>query len=361
MRGPNETISQFAIRTAWYQGAFWSPDNPDGWNITEDELPFLPENHPAVVKAMIVMARMEPLRYARHVLEQHGRAPHFDGVIGPAIAAMVSEPNARCPIPDFAPPPGTSFLYEDPDLQLIVERMQLNAITEQAVGPGSWANCHGQNGIHCMSIRVNPAGMNPRVVPLWRQIMTNVRNMYAGVGLLIKFNDMNNVDMLTGEKFGSTINSDLTFVARSDGWIGLAIVGQRETCGTRIWLKLLASYLGGTTDAQIINQQSTLLAHEIGHNTGMGHTAQGWVMGPSITNGLPVGIWHPNDPATPRMKREFGGVPVKIPGTTPPPPPPPPASTLEDQVRSLQVKADINDIVIANYGKRIAALEARTK
>jgi hypothetical protein len=360
MRRPGETISQFAIRVAWETGHFWGPDNPEGHDITQEDLMTLQPSDPVVVAAMISMSRMEPARYAKHVAEQHGRAPHFDGEIGPAIAAMVSEENARCPIPDFAPPPGTSFLYDDPDLQLIVERMQLDAITEQAIGPGSWQNCHGQNGIHCMSIRVNPANMNPRVVPLWRQIMINVRNMYAGVGLLIKFIDMNNADMLTGEKFTSTINSDLTFVLRSDGWIGLAILAQREACGGRIWLKLLASYLGGTTDAQIINQQSTLLAHEIGHNTGMGHTAQGWVMGPAITNGLPVGIWHPNDPATPRMKREFGGVPVPIPGGTPTPPTPP-ASTLEDQIRALQVKSDINDIVIANYGRRIAALEARTK
>ena len=361
MRNPGESISQFAIRVAWETGHFWSPDNPDGHGVTQEDLPLLRPEDPVVIAAMISMSKMEPGRYAKHVVEQHGRAPHFDGIIGPAIAAMVSEPNGRCPIPDFAPPPGTSFLYDDPDLQQIVERMQSNAIMERAVGPGGWRNCHGENGIHCMSIRVNPDGMSPRVSPLWKQIMTNVRNMYAGVGLLIRFIDMNNVDLLTGQKFTSTINSNLTFVQRSDGWIGLAIVGQREACNSLIWLKLLATYIGGTTAGQIINQQSTLLAHEIGHNTGLGHSAGGWVMGPSITDGLPVGVWPAADPSTQKLKSEFSGVPVPIPGGTPQPPTPPPTSSLETQVRNLQVKADINDIVIANFAKRIAALEARTK
>jgi hypothetical protein len=82
-------------------------------------------------------------------------------------------------------------------------------------------------------------------------------------------------------------------------------------------------------------------------------------MNPSIINGLPTD-WVANDPSTNWLKGQFGGVPVPIPGATPAPPTPP-TSTLEDQVRSLQVKADINDIVIANYGKRIAALEAKAK
>jgi len=109
MRHPGESISQFAIRVAWETGHFWSPENPDGHNVQQEELAFLQPTDSVVIAAMISMSKVEPARYTRHVLEQHGRAPQFDGVIGPAIQAMVSEVNGRCPVPDFAPPPGVSI------------------------------------------------------------------------------------------------------------------------------------------------------------------------------------------------------------------------------------------------------------
>ena len=109
MRKPGETISQFAIRVAWETGHFWSPDNPDGANLKQEDLASLRADDPVVVKAMISMSKMDAGRYTKHVLDQHGRAPQFDGVIGPAIQAMVSEENGRCPVPDFAPPPGVLF------------------------------------------------------------------------------------------------------------------------------------------------------------------------------------------------------------------------------------------------------------
>jgi len=340
-RKPDETISQFAIRTAWETGHFWSPDNLDGLNVRQADLKLLKPDDDVVVRAMISMSRGDTTRYTRAVLDNHGRQPTFDGVIGPAIAEMVIEGN-RCPVPDHAPPPGVVFAFDDPDLQQVVERMQ----AQPAVGSGgNWAGCNGIGQFHCAAMQVNPAGMNPRVVPLWRQVMLNVRQMYAGIGLLWKFIDMDGVDLLTGEQFNGNIQTELSFVSRSDGWIGLAIVTRNEGCSSKIWLKLLNSYVGGSTDIQIINQISTLLAHEGGHNAGLSHS-NGGVMNPSIVTGLPVGIWPESDPSTRTLRTLYGGQPVPIPGGGDTPTPTPPDNSIEKQLFDLRLKDVIQDVTI---------------
>ena len=283
-RKPGETLSQFAIRVAWETGHFWSPDNPEGRNIRQRDLSLLRPEDDVVVKAMMSLSKMDATAYTHAVMDIHRRTPHFDGMIGPAMGTFVQID--RCPVPDFAPPPGVVFSFDDPDLQRVVERMQ----AQPAIGSGgNWAGCNGIGDFHCAAMQVNPAGMNARVIPLWHQIMLNCRAAYAGIGLLWKYIDMDGVDLLTGEQFHGNIQTELSFVSQSSGWIGLAIVTRNEGCSSKIWLKLLSSYLGGNNDAQIINQITTLLVHEGGHNTGLPHT-NGGVMNPSLVRGLPVGI-----------------------------------------------------------------------
>lgn len=331
-----ETISQFAIRTAYEYGYLW--------HVPQSDIHKLKPNDPEVVAAMIAMSKMDGLRYTRHVLKEHGRQPDFDGVIGPAMEAMVLE-GGRCPVPDIAPPPGVFFQFEDPYLQEVALKMQRNA--EMAIGRGgNWPGCHGIGDFHCAAMRVNPEGMNPRVKPLWKQIMINVRKMYAGIGLLWKFIDMDGVDLLTGEQFTGSIQTDLTFVSKSAGWIGLAIVTTNESCGSRIWLKLLSTYVGGTTDAQIINQVGTLLAHEGGHNSGLQHT-NGGIMAPTIQTGLPTDVWPESDRSTPILRSLYGGVPVPIPGGVPPVPPDEPEPTsLEKRVHDLEIQLAIQKVTL---------------
>lgn len=353
----NESISQFAIRVAWETGHFWNPDDPNGHNIRQEDLKLLQPHDPVVVAAMISMSRMEAGRYTRHVLDQHGRLPHFDGEIGPAIVSMVLEHNGRCPIPDYVPPPGTSYVYADPDLQTVVERMQAREAMKAIGNGGNWPGCNNIGPFHCAAMRVNTAGINSRVAPLWKQVMLNVRQAYAGIGLLWKFIGMDNRDLLTGEEFNGRIQTEFSFVQKSDGWIGLAIVTTNESCESTIWLKLLATYLGGSSSAEILNQQTTLLAHEAGHNSGLGHSTGG-VMNPSIVNGLPTGVWPENDPSTRKLKTLYGGVPVPIPGGGPAPnPDPPPGSTVERQIRQLQVDNAVQEASIQWSIKQIQQIK----
>lgn len=341
----NESISQFAIRVAWETGHFWSPDNVNGHNIQQKDLKLLKPEDPVVVAAMISMSRMEAGRYTQHVLDQHGRTPHFDGVIGPAIVSMVLEHNGRCPIPDFVPPPGTSYLYEDPDLQAVVERMQFQA-SMPAFGTGNWKGCHTVGNFHCATVGVNTSGLPGFLKPVFLQVLKNVQLAYAGVGLLFRFISEGR-DMLTGEELNLNINTEMSFVNSSDGWIGLAIVGTGETCGGKIWCKFLSTYRGGQDNSAIVAQWTTLIKHELGHNCGRGHTTGG-VMNPSLVNNLPT-EWVQSDPSTSWLKGQFGGVPVPIPGGGPAPNPDPPPGTngsVERQIRELQVANAVQDASI---------------
>lgn len=353
----DENISQFAIRVAWETGHFWSPDNVDGRNIRQQDLKFLTPEDPVVVAAMISMSRMDAGRYAKHVLDQHGRTPHFDGVLGPAMVAMVIEENCRCPIPDYVPPPGTSFLYYDPDLQAVVERMQLQA-TQPAFGTGNWKGCHQVGSYHCATVGVNTSGLPGFLKPLFNQVLKNVQLAYAGIGLLFRFISAGK-DMLTGESLDLNINTEMSFVGSSDGWIGLAIVGTGETCGGKIWCKFLNTYRGGQDNSAIVTQWTTLLKHELGHNCGRGHTTGG-VMNPSIVNNLPT-EWAQGDPSTSWLKGQFGGVPVPIPGggptPNPEPPPVPGGSVVEKQIRELQVANAVQDASIQWCIKQIQQIK----
>lgn len=343
-RLPNESVSQFAIRVAWETGHFWSPDNVNGHNIRQEDLKLLQPHDPVVVAAMISMSRMDAGLYTKHVLEHHGRVPHFDGQIGPAMLGMINDNNGRCPIPDYVPPPGTSFLYSDPDLQAVVERMQLES-TLPAFGSGNWKGCHQVGEFHCATVGVNQSGLPSFLKPVFLQVLRNVQRAYAGVGLLFIFVTEGR-DMLTGKPFDGHINTEMSFVPRSDGWIGLAIVGQGETCGGKIWCKFLNTYVGGNSEAAIVTQWTTLIKHELGHNCGRGHTTGG-VMNPSIVNNLPTD-WVDSDPSTPWLKGQFGGVPVPIPGgnPVPNPQPGPGGSTTDRQIRELQVANAVQDASI---------------
>ena len=346
MRLPNESISQFAIRVAWETGHFWSPANPEGQDVKQEDLKLLKPEDPVVVAAMISMTKMDATRFTKHVLDQHGRAPAFDGQLGPATVAMALEANCRCPIPDFAPPAGTSFLFYDPNLQAVVERMQRQA-SQPAFGQGNWKGCHEIGSYHCATVGVNTSGLPSFLKPLFLQVLKNVQAAYAGVGLLFRF-IKDGADMITGESFAGNINTEMSFVGSSDGWIGLAIVGTGETCGGKIWCKFLNTYRGGSDDASILTQWTTLLKHELGHNCGRSHT-NGGVMNPSIVNGLPV-EWGSNDPSTGWLKGQFGGVPVPIPGVVVPPVPPnapvPGGSEWQKQIRDLQVNDAVQNATL---------------
>jgi hypothetical protein len=343
-RRTDESLQEYAIRRAWQLGHFWNPANPNGMNVKQSDLKNLNIRDQVAIDAFRSLAMSDVGNYARHVFEKHGRPPQFDGQFGPALQAMIEDPAGRCPVPDYAPPKGVVFAFDDPSLQQVVEQMQIRGI-QAALGNGNWQSCHSIGNAHCATVMVNPARMPEFLKPLFKTVLTRVQKAYADVGLLFRFLDQSKKDILTGEVFDTNINIDMSWESSSSGWIGLAIVGTGETCGGRIWCKFLNTYKGGSTDEAIISQQTSLLKHELGHNCGFGH-ANGWVMNPSIVNNLPP-EWHPSDPTTLKLKRAFSGVPVPVPGSAPNPNPDPipqpPADRVQEQLDAIRLQNIIQD------------------
>ena len=341
-RQPGETLSQFAIRVAWEYGHFWNPENPEGPQVKSSDLKLLTLNDDVVIRALMSLSKMDATRYTRTSLEEMEKAPDFNGEFSPAMAKFVEQ--GRCPIPDFAPPPGVVFSFADPDLQKVVERMQAQA-QMPATGSGNWRGCHQVGSYHCATVGVNTSGLPGFLQPIFLDVLKNVQRAYAGVGLLFLF-IKDGKDMLTGGDFNGNINTDMSFVNNSDGWIGLAIVGQGETCGGKIWCKFLNTYKGGSDNASIITQWTTLIKHELGHNCGRSHT-NGGVMNPSIVNGLPT-EWGMSDPSTLWLQQQFGGAAVPIPGgnPTPNPNPTPAPSDIQKQLNDLRLKDIVQDVTI---------------
>ena len=226
---------------------------------------------------------LEPL-IAKHHPERASASVAVDGVVGPATDELFSLP--RCACPDHGV-----------------------AMAQAAIGGGSWKSCHGIGDFHSASVRINRAGLPSHLAPVFEDVLTRVQRAYDEVGLRFWFDGR------------SPVQTDLSFVGSSDGWIGLAIVpGNALSCNANpIWLRLLATYKGGNTAEAVAQQWTSLIKHELGHNCGLSHSSGG-VMNPSIVNGLPWS-WK-NDPSEGLLRSRFGGVPIPsapTPGPNPPP------------------------------------------
>ena len=232
---------------------------------------------PAVARAVASYQDFMLPDLDRFCLKHHGRPAHADGKPGPATYELFAQP--RCGCPDYGPN------------------------VAAATGNGSWAGCHGVGGYHAAKIHVYRENMPGFLVPHWEEVLERAIASFAKIGLRF----------IRAERPGAA-NITVTFETRSRGWIGLAIVGSNQSCGTTIWAKFLATYQPKDT----VEMWTELVMHELGHNAGLQHS-RGGIMNPSIIYGLPA-TWI-GDPSEPILNRMYGGEPV--PGSAPPTPEPP--------------------------------------
>lgn len=277
------------IETLWKYGHFSNPEYPTGIFITptDSEFPVLPNslkklslNDEPVKQAIRSYQNFFKPQFDGFAIQSHNRTGYVDGEIGPATLELLQM--ERCGLPDF---------------QLL------------ATGSGSWpAGCHPDwPNNHTFTVQMNKSGMPSFLKNIIEPAWDLCRAAYADMGIVFIREDNNN-----------KANTYVTWT-RGSGWIGLAIVGNNQQCGTRIWAKFDNRY----QPSDLINQWARLLAHEFGHNMGMGHS-QGGVMNPSLIGGkFDKDEWR-GDPSEPILKRWFGGVPINLNPAPPTPPVPPP-------------------------------------
>ena len=276
---------QEAIRRLWDFGHFANPGKPNAWNIEEDDLPALKFSDPEVKDAVASYQDFLGDQFDAFAFDHHARVGIVDGEVGPATQDLLKM--ERCAVPDYLREP------------------------LPAVGTGGWARCHGVGNFHRATVYINHGQMPGFLKPVWPKVWANTVASYRELGL----------DFVETQD-ASQHNTSLSFVGSSSGWIGLAIVGRNQSCGSKIWARFLATYRGGSSEASITTQWTSLIKHELGHNTGLGHS-RGGVMNPSIVNGLPVS-WK-GDPSETLLRRWFGGEPIPGGNPDPPEPPPPPS------------------------------------
>lgn len=200
-----------------------------------------------------------------------------DGWAGPVTETLLRQP--RCACADFA----------------------------LETGRGSWpVGCHPDwPNNHAFTINVDKSGMPSYLNDVFEPAYESCRASYADVGIAFVREDGNR-----------RANTQVTFV-RGSGWIGLAIVPNSPQCGEVIWAKYDNRY----RPADLENQWARLLAHEFGHNMGMGHITGG-TMNPFIIGGEYTRTQWRGDPSFPKLERFFGGKPIGGEGPKDPEPPP---------------------------------------
>ena len=242
-----------------------------------------------------MVANLEPLS-----LIHHHRPARCDGELGPATMELFAQP--RCGCCDYGP-----------DVQ-------------PATGNGSWAGCHGIGDFHSATVYVDKSGMPSFLEPVFEQAWDGSAAAYDAIGLRWK-----RVVSL-GEA-----NIRFTFVSRSNGWIGLAIVGNKQSCNSFIWCKFLSTY----KPSNILGSWTELIMHELGHNAGLQHS-RGGIMNPSIITGLKP-TWR-GDPSESILKRYYGGETVNG-GPEPPPPDPPTEEIYGKQTMYIHGKPIVFDVL----------------
>lgn len=240
---------------------------PSGLWPTIDELTLDAPPVQAAIESFQVMhaAVLEPL-VAKHHPERSSTAVVADGKIGPATEELLE--TARCRVPDYA-------------------------FSEPLLGSGSWKGCHGIGEFHAAKVKINTAGLPSFLAPVFDEVWRRTVESYEEVGLRFMRDDTTLRPQI-----------EISFVKPDGGWIGLAIVGQNETCSTpSIW----ARFDKGYQPANVLSEWTTLFKHELGHNCGLSHSSGG-VMNPYVLKGLPVS-WK-GDPSHNLLVKRFGGVPV---------------------------------------------------
>lgn len=268
------------------------------WDVSAADLPKLKITDKPVQFATASYQDFLSPEFNYLCLKIHGRVGQVDGSVGPATRALLGL--SRCEVPDFK------------------EAYNPDQIVGEATGSGNWKGCHGVGDFHCAVCQINDSGMSSHYKAVWADVLRVTQVCDAAKGLLWRFVDRNGKDVLTGDNLsGEHVDTQLSLVSQSSGWIGLAILGRGIQCSRQtIWLRLLSTYGASYAPTQRTWQIAELLVHELTHNKGYDHT-RGGIMNPSIATVRNPPTWD-GDPLDDAHDTAYGGKAAPIPGSGPP-------------------------------------------
>lgn len=244
---------------------------------------------------------------AKLVAAFHKRDLQPDGEPGPATDAVMRM--ARCPMPDYAPPPDASFDYGHEELNAAVRSYQeYKANAAYVGGTGSWPKGCDPNVPNFHSARANVmlGGASAHQKATWDECRKMVEACMAEYGHSIRH-------VMEGDP--KNAEHDVRFQSIAGSVIGFAYFPTPNTCQQTVAARIDNTF----------NPRATILAelyvHEYqGHSIGLEHT-RGGIMNPSIGSPTMPPSWK-GTPSESTVRRYFGG--VALPPVTPPDPPTPP-------------------------------------
>ncbi len=204
---------------------------------------------------------IEPLAMAHH-----GRIAMADGELGPAGREVMAMD--RCGYPDY-----TGDAHAMP-----------------SVGSGNWKRCYDIGEFHCAKVKVHKKNMPSFLGPVFEEAWDRVVAAYEQIGLRFLRTD-------------DRANIEFSFFTERKNYIGLAIVGQGQSCSGNIWCRYSSRY----HPSNVLGNWTSLMMHELGHNVGLGHVRSG-IMAPVLSSGL-APTWK-GDSSLSSLKRRYGGEPV---------------------------------------------------
>jgi hypothetical protein len=296
------------LRQAYERGRAWNPDYPDLLNLDPAAVAKM-DGDEADAQLLLKSLQESDANFDLLVRQEHRREPLFDGIVGPATKTLVELP--RCPLPDFPPPPGARFFYENPDLQAAVESMQAAA----AFTGSYWRGCDPTRpDIHSLVIGIDIRRAPSNFLAHQEEILEARRACAAEIGVAVRF--------VINPQSTAGLQQLQVYKSIPGGVIGMNYFPSGNSCG-----KIPDGSMDSGYNPSDWRLHAGLGTHESeGHGLGFNHTPGG-IMNPSILLTWPL-TWK-GDPSWRVAERYYGGQP--IPPTTPgpgPDPQPPPGDTI---------------------------------
>lgn len=245
------------LAEAYQRGRAWDPQFPNLQNLDLGRIAKM-NGTEADAKQLVESYQRSSERFNVLVEAFHQRfEPAYDGEVGAATLALANTP--RCPLPDFPPPPGASFHYDEPDLNETVRRMQA------ATGKGSWRpGCYGNPEVHEIKVSYDLSKLSSKQKGWMPAVKKHNAEAVAAMGLRL-------IEVQVGEF------ANVKFYGRNYGGstIGMAQFNN-AVCNDSVFCTVSPNYNPSDFVMFLI-----LAMHEFGHTMNFEHS-KNYIMNPFI-------------------------------------------------------------------------------